>query len=121
MECQEGKKCGFVNFKTRTFDESHDDRDAKRNSPIEIPEHLRNDMPDPLAGAYKTASTTKIAGAELKTGDSYASEADRLRSELEILGRKKAAVLAQMGVSVNTSLNSSNALPAPAIAFKKRR
>lgn len=119
MECQSGKKGGFVNFKTRTFDESQEDRDARRHRPIEIPEHLRKDMPDPLAGSYKQAGDA--AHSEAKGSGSYASEAERLKAELEALQKEKAAFLAKMRGSIKTgSSQSSKSLSAPSLKFKKR-
>jgi len=113
MECQAGKKGGFVNFKTRTFDDESEDRDAKRNRPVVIPEHLRKNMPDPLAASYNKSATS----SELKTGSSYASEVERLKAEIETLQKAKAEALAKM----KADTSRSSALSAPSLSFKKRR
>ena len=112
MECQAGKKGGFVNFKTRTFDDESEDRDAKRNRPVVIPEHLRKNMPDPLAASYNKSATS----SELKTGSSYASEVERLKAEIETLQKAKAEALAKM----KADTSRSSALSAPSLSFKKR-
>lgn len=115
LECQQGKKNGFVNFKTRTFDEpTQEDMDAKRNRVINVPQHMRRGLPDPLAAQKKAPEKEKSSTA-------YASEADKLKAELEELQKQKAAMLAKMGGSVKgLSSRSSKPLPAPSLSFKKR-
>ncbi|KAL3784125.1 hypothetical protein HJC23_005783 [Cyclotella cryptica] len=114
MECQEGKKGGFVNFKTRIFDSE----DAvKKQRPVEIPEHLRSNMPDPLAGTYKKPNQEN----QLKPRSSYASEAERLQAELQALQREREAARAKLLGSLGSSSNASSGLSAPTLSFKKRR
>lgn len=118
-ELEQGKKGGFVNFKTRTFDEpTQEDLDAKRYRAVSVPEHLKKAMPDPLA---RHSKVTKEAG--LKKSSSYASEAERLQAELAELEKQKAAALAQMGGSLKSlsSRRTSKSLPPPPLTFKRRR
>ncbi len=116
-ECQTGKKGGFVNFKTRTFEQSDEDKEARRLRPVEIPEHLRKNMPDPLAGAYKKKGDGE-KNADAKPSEAYASEAERLKAELEALKKEKALFLEKMKQSRSTG--PSTPLSAPSLAFKKR-
>jgi len=114
---EQGKKGGFVNFKTRTFNEStEEDLDAKKHRVVNIPEHLRKNLPDPLAAHKKAPTKTK---AELKSSTSYASEAERLKAELEELQKQKAAALAAMGGLRKRAAPKS--LPTPTLSFKRRR
>jgi len=93
LECQQGKRNGFINFKTRTVEEpSEDDGVAKMSKPVSIPAHLRSGLPDPLA-AHNKAKTN-----EKKTSSQYASEAERLKQELEELNRKRAEARARLGL-----------------------
>jgi len=120
-ELGQGKKGGFVNFKTRTFDEpTQEDIDAKRHRAINIPEHLRSSMPDPLAKHKKAAGS---AAAVLKKSSSYASDADRLKAELAQLEKQKQAALAKMGGSLKvlSSRVPSSSLPTPSLSFRRRR
>mmetsp|Transcript_2221 Transcript_2221/g.4217 ORF Transcript_2221/g.4217 Transcript_2221/m.4217 type:complete len:988 (-) Transcript_2221:221-3184(-) len=120
-ELGQGKMGGFVNFKSRTFDEpSQEDLDAKRNRAVSIPQHLRSGMPDPLA-AHKKASVDKAAG--LKSSSSQASESERLAAELAELDKQRAAMLAKMGGSRNalSSRSASKFSPPPSLTFKRRR
>ena len=95
LECQQGKKNGFINFKTRTVEEpAEDDRGAKAIKPVSIPSHLRAGMPDPLAGSYNN----KAKSSERKSSTHYASEAERLKQELEELNRKRAEARARLGL-----------------------
>ncbi|KAL7551933.1 hypothetical protein ACHAWF_015156 [Thalassiosira exigua] len=121
MECQGGKKGGFVNFKTKTFDESSkEDLDAKTIRSVNIPEHLRKGMPDPLAAHKKASNDGKASG--LKSSSSYASEAERLKAELAELQRQKEAALAKMeGLGSLSSRSSAKSLPTPSLSFKRRR
>jgi len=121
MECQQGKKGGFVNFKSKTFEEqSQEEADGKKHRAINIPEHLRKGAPDPLAG-HKKASKSKAP--ELKSSSSYASEAEKLKAELEELKKQREAALAKMGGSLKSlsSRSSYKPLPPPSLLFKKRR
>ena len=94
MECQQGKMGGFINFKTRTVEEpSEDDGVAKKSKPVNIPAHLRSGLPDPLAGSYNN----KAKSSEKKSSSHYASEAERLKHELEELDRKRAAAKSRFG------------------------
>lgn len=94
LECQEGKKGGFINFKTRQVEEpSEDDRVAKRNKPVNIPTHLRQGLPDPYAGSYNKDAKSN----EKKSGSFYASENERLKREIEEIERRKAKALAKLG------------------------
>ena len=113
-ECQLGKKGGFVNYKMRSFVPRQDDEpDAKRYMTVNIPEHLRCSMPDPLEAHKKTSGATTNGG--LKSSSSYASESDRLRAEIEELRKQKDA--AQGGISSRTS---ATILPVPSLSFKTK-
>lgn len=119
MECQEGKKGGFVNFKTRTFDNSmQEDIDGKKYRAVSIPNHLRVGMPDPLAAH----NTTKSRNDESLSGttSSYVAESERLKAEVEELQKQKAAALAKLGGSLK-GLSSRKVLQTPALSFKKQR
>ena len=118
LECQEGKTNGFVNFKTRTFNEPTDqDVDAKKNRAISVPEHLRKGLPDPFASKKAPSKTS-----ELKSSTSYASASERIKAELAELQKQKEAALAKMGGSFPSRNSSTNkALPTPSLSFKKRR
>ena len=95
VECHQGKKNGFINFKTRTVEEpSEDDRGGKTIKPVSIPAHLRLGMPDPLAGSYNNNAKSN----EKKSSAQYASEAERLKQELEELNRKRAEARARLGL-----------------------
>ncbi|KAL7537949.1 hypothetical protein ACHAXR_009126, partial [Thalassiosira sp. AJA248-18] len=112
MECQ-GKKGGFVNFKTRTLDEpTQEDLDAKRHRTVSIPEHLRNIAPDPLANYKKSSNNT------LEKSSVYASNSERLKAELEELERQRQAARANIK---RMTARSSKSLPTPTLSFKKRR
>jgi len=77
---------------------------------------LRKNLPDPLAAHKKAPTKTK---AELKSSTSYASEAERLKAELEELQKQKAAALAAMGGLRKRAAPKS--LPTPTLSFKRRR
>ncbi len=95
LECQQGKKDGFINFKTRTVEEPSEDVGiAKKSKPVNIPAHLRAGLPDPLAGSYNN----KAISSEKKSSSHYASEAERLKKELEELNRQRAAAKAKLGI-----------------------
>mmetsp|Transcript_25370 Transcript_25370/g.39831 ORF Transcript_25370/g.39831 Transcript_25370/m.39831 type:complete len:879 (+) Transcript_25370:147-2783(+) len=95
LECQQGNKNGFINFKTRTIEEpSEDDGVPKKIKPVTIPAHLRAGLPDPLAGSY----TSEAKSNEKKSSSQYASEAERLKQELEELNRKRAEARARLGL-----------------------
>lgn len=95
LEVQQGKQNGFINFKTRTIEEpSDDDGAAKMIKPVSIPAHLRAGLPDPLAGSY----SSKAKSTEKKSSSQYASEAERLKQELEELNRKRAEARARLGL-----------------------
>jgi len=117
-ECQTGKKGGFVNFKTRTFEQTDEDKEARRLRPVELPEHLRKNMPDPLAEAYKKKNDTGC-DVDAKPSAAYASEAERLKAELEALKKEKTAFLEKMNQS--GSSGPSKPLSAPSLSFRKRR
>jgi len=112
MECEEGKANGFVTFKTRIFDEpTQEDIDSKKQRAVNIPQHLRKNLPDPFAA--KQAAGKK---AELKSSSAHASTSDRLKKELEELEKQKAAALAILSSRGGSSKN----LPTPSLSFKKR-
>jgi superfamily II DNA helicase RecQ len=118
MECQEGKQSGFVNFKTRKLDEStQEDNDGKKYRAVNIPNHLRVGMPDPLA-AHKKATGSKEEAS--RNTSSNVSESERLQAELAELQKKKAAALAKLGGSLKSS-TSRQLLHAPTLSFKKQR
>ncbi|KAL3757044.1 hypothetical protein ACHAWU_002883 [Discostella pseudostelligera] len=118
MECQEGKKDGFVNFKTRKLGEStQEDNDGKKYRAVNIPNHLRVGMPDPLAAHNKTWSSKDEAS---KTSSSHVSESERLQAELAELQKQKAAALAKLGGPLKGS-TSRQLLHAPTLSFKKQR
>lgn len=113
MECQEGKKGGFVNYKTRSLDRPRqEDPDAKRYRAVSIPDHLRGGMPDPLAAHKKTACPME---AGLKSSSLYASESERLKAEIEDLRKQQEAALTCL-----SSRSSSQTLPTPSLSFKKK-
>ena len=114
MECQEGKNGGFVNFKTRIAYDSEDT--VKTQRPVEIPEHLRRNMPDPLAGSYKKPNEEN----ELKSRSSYKSEAERLQAELQALQSEREAARAKLLGSLGSSPNTTSGLSAPTLSFKPR-
>lgn len=117
MECQEGKKNGFVNFKTRTFNDE-DKNSEKRQRHVEIPIHLRSAMPDPHAGSYTKSSQQ----GSLQSSSSYASEAERLRAEADAAKKELEAKRAEMLQSIGkTSQASSSVLSVPSLSFKRRR
>ncbi|KAL9184396.1 hypothetical protein ACHAXT_002482 [Thalassiosira profunda] len=105
------KGSGFVNFKTRFAEPSDDEPDTKRQRAVNIPQHLREGMPDPLAAYNKPKPAAKSSKA-------YASESERLKAELAELQKQKAAALAKMNLS---SRGTSKMLPPPTLSFKKRR
>jgi len=118
MECQEGKQSGFVNFKTRKLDAStQEDNDGKKYRAVNIPNHLRVGMPDPLAAHNKTWSSKDEAS---KTSSSHVSESERLQAELAELQKQKAAALAKLGGPLKGS-TSRQLLHAPTLSFKKQR
>jgi hypothetical protein len=122
MECQEGKKGGFVNFKTRTFNEpnTQDNVDAKRYRAVTIPEHLRDGMPDPLAAHN---NKTNVGKEVSRTSCSHVSESERLKAELAELQKQKEEALAKMGGSVKSGKprGAFQALHTPSLSFKKHR
>lgn len=67
MECQQGKKGGFVNFKARILNDE-DEKGSRKQQTIEIPTHLRYNMPDPHAASYKNSKDKqkKQSSAELE-------------------------------------------------------
>jgi hypothetical protein len=105
MECQQGKKGGFVHYKTKLLDKP-------TYRAVNIPDHLRSGMPDPLASHKKTQGSTD---AGLKSSSSYASESERLKAEIEELGKQKEAALRSL-----SSRGSSQTLPTPNLSFKKK-
>lgn len=112
MECEKGKANGFVTFKTRIFDEpTQEDIDSKKQRAVNIPQHLRKNLPDPFAA--KQAAGKK---AELKSSSAHASTSDRLKKELEELEKQKGAALAILSSRGGSSKN----LPTPSLSFKKR-
>jgi superfamily II DNA helicase RecQ len=113
-ECQLGKRGGFVNYKTRSFDKPRQDEepDAKRYRTVNIPDHLRSSMPDPLEAHKKAPSATTSGG--LKSSSSYASESERLRAEIEELRNQKDAAQGNI-----PSRASATILTAPSLSFKK--
>ena len=96
LECQQGQKNGFINFKKRTVaeEESEESKMTKKSKPVNIPAHLRSGMPDPLAGSYKNQAKS----SEKKSSSHYAYQAERLKQELEELNRKRAAAKAKLGL-----------------------
>lgn len=113
MDCQQGKKGGFVNYKTRLLDyPTQYDPDAKRYRAVNIPDHLRSGMPDPLASHKNTPRATE---AGLNSSSSYASESERLKAEIEELRKQKEAALSSL-----SSRGSSQTLPTPSLSFKKK-
>jgi hypothetical protein len=115
LECQEGKKGGFVKYKQKTLDNPReDDSDTKVYRAVTIPEHLRSSMPDPLAAHTKKSSSSLSAVGG--SSSSYASESDRLKAELEELRRQRETALSNL-----PSRSSSQTLPTPSLSFKKWR
>jgi len=111
MECQEGKKGGFVNFKTRTFNDDNECIERKQR-PIEIPAHLRGNMPDPHASSYKKATQEKAPKAQ---------SSDEIKAELEELKRTREAKREAMLKSLGGNSQATSSLPVPSLYFKKRR
>ena len=107
MECLEGKKGGFVNFKTRTFNDDNECIERKHR-PVEIPAHLRGNMPDPHASSYKKA---------IQENAPKKQSSDEIKAELEALNRKREAMLKSLGGNSQASSSSS----VPSLSFKKRR
>ena len=111
MECEQGKKGGFANFKTRMLNDGNE-YEPKKQQTIEIPEHLRRNAPDAHASSYKKPSQKdepeKQSAAELQT------ELDELKRQMEV---KRAALLGSRGGTTKTS----SALSVPSISFKKQR
>lgn len=103
LECQGqgGKANGFINFKKRTFDEpTQDDIDAKKKrATVNVPEHLRRNLPDPFAAFKKAGKEKKVA----KSSSTYASESERMKAELEELKKQRAEALAKMSSSSKSS------------------
>ncbi len=111
LECQEGKKGEFVNFKRRTFDQSTtEDIDGKKYRAVSIPNHLRVGMPDPLAAHNATSS---------RMDDAFRTTSSSLQAELAELQKKKAEALEKMGGSLK--LSSRKVLHTPSLSFKKQR
>jgi len=109
LECQEGKKGGFVKYKKKTFDNPREEEvDTKVYRAVTIPEHMRSGMPDPLAAHAKKSSRG--------SSSSYASESDRLKAELEELRQQRETALSNI-----PQRNSSQTLPTPSLSFKKWR
>ena len=119
-ECQEGKSGGFVNFKTKTFNEPvEEDPDAKKVR-ANIPEHLRKNAPDPLAAFNKKAADEKASG--LKSSKAYASESERLKAEMAELQKQREAAKAVLMSRLSTKDSSKSTLQAPPpLSFKNRR
>jgi hypothetical protein len=110
MECQQGKKGGFVNFKTRTFNEDHEEAKKKQQC-IEIPAHLRSNMPDPHAGSYKKPSREDAPKTQ-----SASDQVDELNKQREKARADALAILASRG-----GTSTSSGLSVPSLSFKKRR
>lgn len=107
-----------MNFKTRTFnDENEEGASKKKQQCIEIPAHLRSNMPDPHAGSYKKTSQDNNAPTTQSVSD--------LQAELEELNRQReearASALAIRASRGGADKSSSSALSAPVLSFKKRR
>lgn len=114
MECQQGKKGGFVNFKTRTFNEDHEEAPKKQQC-VEIPAHLRSNMPDPHAGSYK--KTSQEYAPKTQSASDLQAQIDELNKQREKARADALAILASRG---GTSTSSSG-LSVPSLSFKKRR
>jgi hypothetical protein len=115
MECQQGKKGGFVNFKTRMLDDDEKEDTTKKQQRVDIPDHLRSSLPDPHSGSYKKPRE------EMKSRTAYKSEADRLKAELAESQKQLEAKRAELLASRGGALKTSSALSAPPLSFKKRR
>ena len=115
LECQEGKKGGFVKYKTKSLDNPREEEvGTKIYRAVTIPEHMRSGMPDPLAAhAKKSSSSLSVVGG---SSSSYACESDRLKAELEELRRQRETALSNI-----PQRNSSQTLPTPSLSFKKWR
>jgi RecQ family ATP-dependent DNA helicase len=96
LECQEGKKGGFIKYKKKTLDNprEEDSDDTKIYRAVTIPEHLRSSLPDPLAAhTNKSSSSLSAVGG---SSSSYASESNRLKAELEELRRLRETALSNL-------------------------
>jgi uncharacterized Zn finger protein (UPF0148 family) len=106
-----------VNFKTRTFNDENEEAPKKKQQCIEIPAHLRSNMPDPHAGSYKKTSQDNNVPTTQSVSD--------MQAELEELNRQReearAAALAIRASREGADKSSSSALSAPVLSFKKRR
>lgn len=90
LECQEGKKNGFVKFRTRSTEPRK--LDAVSKDTVVIPEHLREKFPDPLASLSKSQSNEGKSSTE--GSKDIRSRLEKLKAELAQLREKKAARLA---------------------------
>lgn len=108
-------KGGFVSFKSKLSGQEEDEveNNKKQHRTVNIPEHLRKGMPDPLA-KYKTKPNNT-----LKSSVEYASNTERLKAELAEIEKKRAAARAKLGLSAPLSGSTTKPLPAPSLSFKR--
>ena len=109
MECKEAATGGFVTFRAK-------DDSGEQQRPVEVPLHLRQGLPDPLSHLAK-----KNPSNEKKSSTDLASEAQRMRENLEKLKELRAARLAALQAKPKTTAARPPPPPPPSLTFKKTR
>ena len=143
MELGSGKKTGFVTFKAKGKSKQPirkklletEEVEDRATSFIEIPQHLRDKLPDPLdSSSHKESKNDE----KRKSSKELSSDVDRLKAELKALKEKRKQSLDKRvknensahqtssnivrAQTDNTSNATSNPLTAPPpISFRRRR
>lgn len=117
LECQQGKKNGFVTFKPKNDpkpkhkpkknslrkmlarfggDKEDEEEEGEKRlrrfrscAGVVVPEHLRSQMPDPLERFAKKKTDKTIGLLDAKSNGDVASEIDRLKRDLAAMKEKK--------------------------------
>ena len=94
LECQENNSNGFVRFRQKTTgngsgSSSNSATQQRPTSSVNIPDHLRAALPDPLK-QYETSKAQK-AGTTTKSSAEHAQEAARLKEDLAKLQAERDA------------------------------
>ncbi len=143
MELGSGKRTGFVTFKAKEKSKQSirnklletEDVEDRATSYVEIPQHLREKLPDPLDSLSNKESTID---EKRKSSKELSSDVDRLKAELKALKEKRKQSLDKRGTNEkhtrqvasiiistetdNISKATSNPLTAPPpISFRRRR